>query len=174
MILKSLREKSNQKHINKLLNSQQAIISDHKIDSLGVILNSSEFNDFEALRDFSKTLKINPNNIKIIAFTEDDKSVETSRELLFSKKEIGWNTKIKNPELEDFINKNFDALLCYYNNENIELKLIATLSKADFKIGISTHDQRLYDFIIQTKSKDFDVFKKELTKYLQILNKLKE
>jgi len=174
MILKTLREKSNQKHINKLLNSRQSVVNDAKIESIGVILNLSEFNDFEVFRDFAKELKVNPNKFKILGYTEDDKEVGVSRELLFSKKEIGWNAKIKNPELQDFINKEFDALLGFYNEDNIEINLVTAFSKANFKIGISGHDERLFDFIIETKSKDIDVFKKELIKYLNILNKLKE
>ena len=139
-----------------------------------LFLNRNEFNDFEVFRDFAKDLKVNPNKIKIIAFTEDDKDVETSRELLFSKKQIGWHAKIKNPELEDFLNMEFDALLCFYNEDKIELNLVTALSKANFKIGISSYDKRFFDFIIETKSKNFDVFKKELIKYLNILNKIKE
>ena len=174
MILKSLREKSNQKHINKLLSSRQSVVNDAKIESIGVIFNSTEFNDFEIFRDLAKELKVHPNKIKIIAYTEDDKAVETSRELLFSKKEIGWNAKIKSPELQDFLNQKFDALLSFYDEDNVELNLVTAFSKANFKIGISSHDERLFDFIIDTKSKDFNVFKNELIKYLSILNKLKE
>ncbi len=174
MILKSLREKSNQKHINKLLNLRTSTVSNAKIDTIGVVLNIGEFNDFEALREFAKTLKVHPNKIKIIAFTEDEKEVEASRELLFSKKEIGWNAKIKSPELQDFLNKEFDALLGFYNEDNVELNLITALSKANFKIGISGHDERMFDFIIETQSNNFNVFKDEFIKYLNILNKLKE
>jgi len=174
MILKSLREKSNQKYINKQLNSRRSNVSEQKIDSLAVILNISEFNDFEAIRDFASELKIHPNKIKILAYTEDEKEVLNSRELLFSKKEIGWNAKIKSPELQDFLNKEFDALIGYYNEENVELNLVTTMSKAIFKIGISGHDERIFDFIIETESSDFNIFKSELTKYLNILNKLKE
>ena len=174
MILKSLREKSNQKHINNLLNSRQSAVSDSKIDTIGVILNLAEFDDFEVIRDFAKELNVHPNKIKVIAYTEDDKEVGDSRELLFSKKEIGWKAKIKSPELEDFINKKFDALLGFYSEDNVELNLVTALSKANFKIGISNHDERLFDFIIETSSKDFDIFKKELIKYLNILNKLKK
>jgi len=125
-------------------------------------------------RELAKDLKVNPNKIKIIAFTEDEKSVETSRELLYSKKQIGWNAKIKNPELQQFIDSNFDALLCFYNEEVIELNLVTALSKANFKIGLSGIDERLYNFIIDTNSKSFNIFTEELKKYLSIFNKIKE
>lgn len=173
MILKGLREKSNQKHINKLLNTRETSLNDAKIESLGVILNSNEFDDFEAIRDFSKELGIHPNKIKIIAYTEDADLVSSSRELLFSKKEIGWNAKIKNNELADFISKKFDALLCFYNEEIIEINVVTALSKASFKIGLSGHDERFFDLILDIKTKKIELFKEELKKYLNILNKLK-
>ena len=37
MILKSLREKSIQKHINKLLNSNKPAVKEAKINSIGVV-----------------------------------------------------------------------------------------------------------------------------------------
>ncbi|RZV61450.1 MAG: hypothetical protein EX254_08050, partial [Flavobacteriaceae bacterium] len=162
MILKSLREKSNQKHINKLLSSRESGADDSKIDTLGIILNSSEFIDFEAFRELASQLKINPNKTKIIAFTEDDKEVDGSREMLFSPKQIGWKTKIKNPELQDFLKKQFDALICFYNEENVILDLVTALSKAKFKIGTAKHDERLYDLIIETANQEFELFKTEL------------
>jgi len=174
MILKSLREKSNQKHINKLLSSRESGVDDSRIDTLGIILNSSEFNDFEAFREFASELKINPNKIKVIAFTEDNKDLEGSRELLFSPKQIGWKTTIKNPELTDFLKKEFDALICFFNEENVILDLVAAISKAKFKIGIANHDERLYDLIIETTNQEFGLFKTELVKYLNILKKIKE
>ena len=172
MILKSFKEKSNQKFINKLIDSRRLEPSSKKTESVGVVLNLSEFDDFEAFRVFFSELKFNPNKIKIAAFTDDHKMVELSKELLFSKKQIGWKGKIKSNELETFINTKFDALISYYKEANLELNLITAQSKANFKIGISKDDERLYDLILDVKSKDFSVFKEELLKYLTILNKL--
>ena len=46
------------------------------------------------------------------------------------------------------------------------------MSKANFKVGISNTDERLYDLIIDVKPKQFQLFKTEFVKYLNILNKL--
>lgn len=172
MILKSFKEKSNQKFINKLIDSRMAALSSKKMESVGVILNLTEFDDFETFREFFSKLKINPNKLKIAAFTEDHKMVELSNELLFSAKQIGWRGKIKSNELEVFINTNFDALISYYKEDNLELNLVTAHSKANFKIGISNDDERLNDLILDVKPKDFNIFKQELIKYLTILNKL--
>ena len=172
MILKRFKEKSNQKFINKLIDSRRLEPSTTIIESVAIVLNLSEFDDFEAFRVFFSELKLNPNKIKLAAFTEDHKMVEVSKELLFSRKAIGWKGKIKNNELETFVNTNFDALISYYKEDNLELNLVTALSKANFKIGISNDDERLHDLILDVKPKDFSLFKKELIKYLTILNKL--
>ncbi len=170
MILKSFKEKSNQKFINKLIDSRKAALSSKKMESVGIILNLSEFDDFEAFRVFFGELKINPNKIKIAAFTDDHKLLESSNELLFSRKQIGWKGKIKSNELETFVNTEFDALISYYKQDNLELNLVTAHSKANFKIGISNNDERLNDLILDVKPKDFNVFKEEFRKYLTILN----
>jgi hypothetical protein len=46
------------------------------------------------------------------------------------------------------------------------------MSMANFKVGISSRDERLYDLIIYVDNKDFKIFKDELKKYLTILNKI--
>lgn len=104
MILKGFKEKSNQKFINKLIDSRKPALSSKRIESVGIILNLIEFDDFETLRNFFEGLKINPNKIKIVGFTDDIKLVESSIELLYSEKQVGWKGKIKNNELISFIN----------------------------------------------------------------------
>ena len=52
MILKAFKEKSNQKFINKLVGSRRTQISSKRIESVGIILNMSEYDDFESFRIF--------------------------------------------------------------------------------------------------------------------------
>ena len=84
MFLQGFKRNSNQKFINKLLNKREPILSSKKIEFVGIIINLNEFDDFEAFRIFFGDLKINPNKIKIAAYTDDSKLVSSSIELLFS------------------------------------------------------------------------------------------
>ena len=172
MILKAFKEKSNQKYINKLLSARKAAVDSRKILSFGVILNVNEFKDFEAFRTFLKELGIKSNKIKIIAFVEDEKDQGYHWETYFGPKDFGWNGKINNVELQTFIDTEFDALISFYKEDTIELNSISAQSSANFKIGLSNTDQRLYDLIIDVKPSDFSLFKSELKKYLTVLNKL--
>lgn len=173
MILKAFKEKSNKKYLNKMLSNRKIYIDDSKLDSLGVILNVDELADFELFRTLAKDLNVHPNRLKVIAYSANKKDEFNSWDLCFNPDDFGWNGAIKNVELEAFLNTNFDALVSYYTNEDLELKLLTVASKAKFKIGIMQTDIRLNDLIIKTQLKEFEVFSGELLKYLMILNKIK-
>ncbi len=172
MFLKRFKKKSNQNYINKILNSRNKSVNDNKIESVGVILNLDEFNEHENLRLFLKSIGIMENKIKFITFITDEKLVPNSWDSYFNPENFGWNGKIKNIELQAFINTKFDALISYYKADNLELNTVTALSKANFKIGISVYDQRLNDFIIDIKPNQVNVFKQETIKYLKVLNKI--
>ncbi|MCF7561691.1 hypothetical protein L3X39_13670 [Sabulilitoribacter multivorans] len=172
MILKGFKEKSNKKYLNKLLSERQVNVADSKVESLGVVLNIDEVDDFEMFRKLAEYIKVRPNKLKIIAFSENKKEDLNSWDSCFNSKDFGWNGAIKNLELQEFLDSSFDALISYYEKEVLELKLITTLSKAKLKIGILQTDERLNDLIIKTDKKQFDQFKTEVFKYLTILNKI--
>ncbi len=173
MILKGFKEKSNKKYLNKLLSNRDINVVDSKIKSLGVILNIDEVDDFESFRKLTNFINVRPNKLKVIAYSASRKEQSYRWDVCFSPKDFGWKGTIKNIELQTFLETEFDALISYYTNDELELKLLTALSKAQFKIGILQTDKRLNDLIIKTNLKEFDVFKTELYKYLTILNKIK-
>ena len=172
MILKAFKEKSIQKYVNKLLASKKSSVSNEKIKTVAVLLNTSEFHEFEVFRVYFKELGLTSPKHKIIAFTLDDKLEHNKWNTHYSPKDFGWKGKIKNIDLEAFINEPFDMLICYYKNEVLQLDLITAASKANLKVGISRNDERLYDLIIDVALKDINIFKQELKKYLNILKKI--
>lgn len=174
MILKGFKEKSNKKFLNKLLSNRNVNILDNKIESLGVILNVDEVDDFELFRTMADNINVHPNKLKIIAFSATKIEGLNTWDNCFNLKDFGWNGTIKNVELQWFLNTKFDALISYYTQDELELKLLTATSKAQFKIGILQTDIRLNDLIIKTKINEFDVFKTEVYKYLTILNKIKK
>jgi hypothetical protein len=173
MILKGFKEKSNKKYLNKLLSERHVNVTDNKVESLGIILNIDEVDDFEWFRSLAEYLKVHPNKLKIITFSVNKKEDLNSWDLCFNPKDFGWKGNIKNVELQSFLDTKFDVLVSYYEKEVLELKLITARSKAKFKVGILQTDERLNDLIIKTSLKQFGIFKEEIFKYLNILNKIK-
>jgi hypothetical protein len=172
MILKGFKEKSNKKYLNKVLAQRKINVDANKINSLGVVLNVDEFNDYDTFRELAEYLKIRPNKLKIIAFSSEKKEVLLTWDNCFNPKDFGWGGSIKNIELKSFIDTKFDVLISYYEKDILELKMITAESQAKFKIGILQSDERLNDLIIKTSFKDFKLFKNEVFKYLTILNKI--
>jgi len=172
MILKAFKANSNQKYINKLLNARQVAVSNMKMNSVGVILNMNEFSDFDAFRNYFKELGISPAKTKIIAFVEDATDANPLWDTYFNPKDFGWKGKINNVDLQSFIDTKFDVLISYYKKESLELKLITAASKANFKVGLTQDDKRMYDLMIDVNTKQINLFISELTKYLHVLNKI--
>jgi hypothetical protein len=172
MILKAFKEKSNQKYLNSLLTSRKAAINDGKVKTVAVLLNASEFHEFEVFRLYFKELGLVSPRHKIVAFTIDDKFEHNKWNTYYSPKDFGWKGKINNIELQEFIDEPFDVLICFFKEDILQLNLITAASKANLKVGISKRDERLYDLIIDVELEDINTFKAELKKYLTILKKL--
>ena len=49
-------------------------------------------------------------------------------------------------------------LLVITLKESLELKLITALSNANFKVGLSQEDKRMYDLMIDVKTKEIQLF----------------
>ena len=170
MFLKLFKDKSNQKYINRILNSRISNVNKKRIESVGVLLNLEEFSDYDAFKQFLKTINVLENKVKFIAFIEDEKDALNSWDSYFNPKDFGWKGKISNIELEEFINAKFDVLISYYKKNRYELNVVTALSKANFKVGIADHDERLNDFIVKVKPNQIETFKTELLKYFRVLN----
>lgn len=172
MFLKAFKEKSNRKYINKLLDAPKVAKSCNKIKTIVVLLCLDDYADFEVFRQYFRGLGLTSPKHKVIAFTKDDKFESSQWDTHFSPKDFGWNGKINNVDLKSLIDEPYDCLISYHKKDILELDLITAMSKARFKVGLSKEEERLYDLIIDIKPQEIEVFKKELEKYLNILNKL--
>jgi hypothetical protein len=172
MFFKRLKKKSNQKYINNILNNRKASVDERSIKYVGVIFNHNEFKNYDQIRHVFKEIGINENKVKFITFIDDAKSRPNSWDAYFYPENFGWKGKIEGVDLIDFVNEPFDALISYYQHDNLELNMATTLSKANFKIGITNKDERLYDFIINIEPNQINIFKNELIKYLKVFNKI--
>jgi hypothetical protein len=172
MFLRAFKEKSNQKYVNKLLASRETSVNSKKVVNIGVILHVDEYDNFEGFRSFFKALGLNSPKHKIVGFVLDDKFEDSQWETYFSPKDFGWKGKIGNVELQSFLDEDYDVLVSYYKHKNLYLDWMTAASKANLKVGLTRHDERLYDLFMDIEPESFNTFKIEFEKYLNILNKL--
>ena len=172
MILKAFKEKSNQKFINNLLSNRKVEVSDGKIKTVGVLFDDDQYLKKDDFVDFFKDLNLLPSDQKFLIFSKTDSTNYNKWDDVFESKDFGWKGKIKNNDLQNFINYKFDVLISFYTVNEIELNQVTAMSQANFKVGISNDDERLYDLIIDIAPSNFKNFKTEFKKYITILNKL--
>jgi len=178
MFLKALKEKlkykSGLKYLRQELESSntELIRGNKGIRSIGCIVDLDAFDDVNLLHDFIDDYSLRPNAVKIIGYKSFyDKNSPYSTPV-FSDKDLGWNGKIENSYALEFISREYDMLINYYTEEKLMLQLMSVKTRARIKVGFGEIDKKYNDLILNTPIKDFLTFKKELKKYLHILNEI--
>ena len=145
--------------------------SPDKIKTVGLIIDETYFNDKEQLIEALNAEGMEEKSITLLLYHDKNKKRDT-KFTSFSLKSVSWAGAIGDQEIKDFKAKNFDLLISYYDVEKAPLLLVTQRSKAKFKVGFSTIDKRINNFMIQTTVENSTVFIEELFKYLRILNKI--
>jgi hypothetical protein len=70
----------------------------------------------------------------------------------FSKKNLNWYGKPDFIQLNDFLNKNFDLLLDFSQNDLPPLHYILSTSKAKLLVGANEYAKDLYDVFIKDET----------------------
>ena len=173
MIVKFLKNRSNKIFMQKVLESRKFNSSVIKIKTVGIIFNLDEYKDYDKMKEIFNGLGIHENKIKFIAYMSENGTKLNRWDSYFKSKDFGWNGSVKNLDLIEFIDSEFDILISYYRKNNLELNFVTACSKAKFKIGISKGNENLNDFTLDISTNFTDIFAKELRKYLEGLNMIK-
>lgn len=172
MFLNQLKDFIAKKIVKKELSNAKLAASEGPIETIGILFDETYFHEREALISELVANGIHAENIEILVFKNKIKKNETFDYPVFSHKDIKWMATIDKLEIKEFIKKDFDLLINYYDTEKAALLLVSHLSKAKFKAGFASVDKRLNHFMIDTNAENYKVFSDELFKYLKILNKL--
>ena len=139
---------------------------------LALIVDESNFAKTVALKQEIVSNGISENNITVIAFRDDIKNNEVYLEPTFGLKDLNFKSEFTQQPINEFISKEFDLLISYYDEENPFLMLLTHRSSAKFKVGFSSVDNRLNHFILNIDIENYKGFTSELFRYLKILNKI--
>lgn len=177
MFLKGLTDKfkykSGQKYLRQeLKNSPEAIARTKGVRSVAVIVDIDKFEKTELFYEFIEEFKLRPNAVKIIGYKNYYDKNSPYATPVFSDKDLGWNGAIENSYVLEFLSREYDLLVNYYTAENLLLQLMTVKTKARIKVGFAEIDKTYNDLIMETSMADFKTFKKELRKYLGVLNEI--
>lgn len=172
MFLKLIKDFSIKKIVKKSLATYKLEISEEKIKTVGLLIDETYFSKEKELVAQIVKNGIPESNIKILIFKDKIKKKDTFESPSFSRKDLSLGGDFIKSEVNDFISAPIDMLISYYDLEKPILALVTLKSKAKFKVGFSTIDKRLNNFMIGTVAEKHQEFVEELFRYLKILNKI--
>lgn len=172
MFLKFIKDFGLKKIIKKKLAGYKPASSSDVVKTVGLLIDESYFFDKELLIENLVQQGISKSNIETLSFKERIKPKETVDCCHFTRKDISVTGSFEKEDVAAFINKPFDMLISYYDVEKAPLMLATLKSKANFKVGFSSVDNRLNNFMISSQAEKYTEFVSELFKYLKILNKI--
>lgn len=177
MILKGLTDKfkykSGVKHLKQQLQQpRETVDRPSGIQAIGVIVDLDKFANPELFYELIDAFSLRPNAVKIIGYKRFyDKNSPYSTPV-FSDKDLGWNGTIENSYALEFLSREYDLLINYYNEDNLVMQLMSVKSRARMRVGFSGVDPVYNDLILGCDPADFRLFKTEMKKYLALFKEL--
>ncbi len=177
MFLKAFKDKFKHKSALKFLNEalkkpESVTKRKNGITSIGCIVDLDTYDGANTFYEFQDEFKLRPNAVKIIGYKSFYDNNSPYATPVFSDKDLGWKGNIENSYVLEFLSREYDLLINYYNEQNLLMQLLTVKTKARIKVGFPDIDKNLNDLILGTPIKDFKAFKKELKKYLLVLNEI--
>ncbi|SNZ00665.1 DUF6913 domain-containing protein [Flagellimonas pacifica] len=177
MFLKGLQDKfkvkSGLKYLQEEMEKPPTVVDrDKGISSIGCIVDVDNFQNAEVFYELIDDFSLRPNAIKIIGYKREYDKNSPYAIQIYSDKDLGWKGVIENGYVLEFLGREYDMLINYYQEDNLMMKLLSVKTQARLKVGFGTLDPKINDLILNTSFKDFKIFKSELKKYLKVLNEL--
>ncbi len=177
MFIRGLQDKFKVKSGLKFLKEEmekppKSIAREKGITSVGCIVDVDNFEKAESFYELIDEYALRPNAIKIIGYKREYDKNSPYAIQIFSDKDLGWKGQIENGYVLEFLGREYDMLINYYEEDNLMMKLLSVKTQARLKVGLGTQDAKVNDLILNTPLKDFKLFKSELKKYLKVLNEI--
>jgi hypothetical protein len=172
MFLNYIKDFSVKKRLKNSLQNVKSELSVNSIKTVGLLIDESCFSEVNLLINELRLNGILEEGIEVIVYRDRLKQSKSISQAIFSSKALNWNTTIDNADANNFVNKEFDLLISYYDVDKAILLVVTHHSKAQFKVGFAAIDKRFNDLMIDTNAENYKVFTHELFRYLRILNKI--
>ena len=169
MISKLLRKWVFEKELDKNMSNKQLDAS-FKINKIAIIVDPITAVDSKFFLNLAKMFKISELQINLLLLNKNSE-LEKQYKQIYNPQEVNFWARFKG-DLLSFCEPDYDLLINYYNKIDYDFSLISARTKHKISVGFSGADVRINDVVFDFDPKDKETFKKELMKYMTILNKI--
>ena len=143
--------------------------------TIGILFDAKNQEDHKRVVSFANTL-CNEYSMKVevLAYI-NKKELQTSFEYesnftYISEENFNWRGKAITDTISKFLDQNFNIFIDLTIENTYAFEYIASLSKANFRVGKFSEDKMPYDFMIDIKNdKSMDYFIKQILIYLSMI-----
>ncbi|MBL7915776.1 MAG: hypothetical protein JNL49_12090 [Bacteroidia bacterium] len=131
-----------------------AVIPFSNAKNIGILYDATEDKDYELIKNYVRDMRGLSKEVIALGFYNKPELPNTRFMKLgldfFTRKALNWKMKPNNPIVSNFVNRNFDILICLNLQKSIPLKYISSMTKAQFKIGkYEANSASIFDFMIK-------------------------
>lgn len=139
---------------------------------IGVILDRDDEVLKQKFLNLKEDLGIKDLDFPVVLCKDEGSQGSVLQGLVFTRKDLGWNGKIRNGEITGFARQEMDVLISFTESDNKLAALLVSVANAGLKVGREEglSSAGLFNMVISTEFDQVDVFIAELKRYLQILN----
>lgn len=142
-----------------------------RIKSVGALADIDLFRNYDFTRKLIESFELAPNQVQVALIDPTGKNQNTlDAPEAFGEESFGLYGKVKNPSLEEFVDKEFDLLVNYSGTDWVFSEVILSRSRARLKAGFEGDAGGWQDIAINIPGNKMDTFHEELVKYLRIMN----
>lgn len=144
------------------------------LQRIGILLDTDDNETRAHFVRLQNDLGLRDTHFQFVICKDEGASDDPFGGLVFTRKDLGWNGRIRNGEINTFVQQETDVLISFTKADNKLSALLVSVSNAGLKVGRKEGKASagLFDLVISTHYEDAALFVVELKKYLKILNKI--
>ena len=157
------------------LNRQVSVIPFSEAKNIGILYEATHDKDYELIKNYVKDLRSYSKDVLALGYYNRKELPETRYIKLgldfFTLKSLNWKMKPNHPIVTNFMNREFDILICMNLDRSIPIRYVSSHTKARFKIG--RYDPvcaKIFDFMIKVEDKpDLRIMIEQVNHYLKLI-----
>lgn len=142
--------------------------------SAGIIFNAMHQQSYITSKGFITSLRKRGMRVRGLGYVANQEAIEYfpmhDGIRFFSIRNNNWFLMPQNPDVQEFIDSNFDLLIDLTLKDLLPIKHIISVTNAKLKLGNNMDCLDLYDFLIDVKENDsLDFFLEQIKHYMDVI-----
>lgn len=179
-MLEKLKSKLIERKLNHIRKDCEHVVRACSISSakkIGILYEATEESQFNSVRNVLANLQKDVSYVKALGFSDTKELADFHLQPLdfsfFCRKDLNWYGIPSEEAVADFVNTDFDILLCLNLTDKNPLTYIMSVSKASFKVGLfSDLNSRYLDMMVNLDEENMSESElaKQIIYYLENIN----